>query len=84
MRRALQGSGGVEYTCVHKDGFAVDDAPYTPGASMNWPGKLITQDNDDYYAFNKSRSAIFFQDGSKTFGEYFPCFVRGKSFMPCY
>jgi hypothetical protein len=74
-RRSLQGENVV--TCIHKDGFAKEDAPYTPGATMNWEGEVITEDDEEYYAYDRDRLATIFEDGTKSFTSYPPCYIIG-------
>ena len=80
-RRFLQGDDEddayVEITCIHKDGIAVEDVPYTPGSTMNWAGQVVHQDFNTYYAFDADRKASFFEESSKSFTSYPPCFILG-------
>ena len=74
-RRSLQGEHVV--TCVHKDGLAHAEAPYTPGATMNWEGEVITEDGEEYYAYHPDHIATIFEDETKEFTSYPPCYIIG-------
>jgi hypothetical protein len=74
-RRSLQGEHVV--TCVHKDGLAHAEAPYTPGATMNWEGEVITEDGEEYYAYHPDHIASIFEDETKEFTSYPPCYIIG-------
>lgn len=63
--------------CIHRDGFAVENVPYTPGSTMNWEGQIVEQGGDSYYTFDRDKMASFFADDIKSFTSYPPCYITG-------